>query len=73
MGSVKRSLWMGAAIMAAIGIVRMMRQGTGRRKWSGRTGIGKRMLRNVRMTGILNIPSRYIAGFGSRMFRRMAR
>ncbi|GED13706.1 hypothetical protein AM501_25025 [Aneurinibacillus migulanus] len=69
----KRSLWMGAAIMAAFGIVRMMRQGTGRRKWNSRIGIGKRMLRNIRMTGMMNIPSRYMAGFGSRMLRRMAR
>jgi hypothetical protein len=71
MDAVKLSFWMGAVIIAALGLVRMVRPRQSRTERAVR--LGKRILRNIRITGMLNIPPRYMAGFGRRVLRRMAR
>ncbi|MBN6186455.1 hypothetical protein JQN58_05565 [Aneurinibacillus sp. BA2021] len=67
----KRSFWMGAAVMVTLGLVRMMRLKPSRADRAVR--LGKRLLYKVGFTRMRKLPVRYMVNFGSQMLRRMAR
>jgi hypothetical protein len=68
---VKLLLWIGALIVAALGFNRVLQSNPSRAKRAIR--MGSRILRNFRIAGMMNISPRYIAGFGRRIVRRLAR
>jgi hypothetical protein len=65
-----RSLLVGAIVILIVGLWRMMQpQSRTERMWR----VGSRFLRNVRFASMWNLSSRYMAGIGRRLVRRMAR